>query len=117
MPLWLNAEGKLAVTARARTLSYYVDCFDWASEISLKRPNEVHWLIADTYVYPHYRLLPELKRNGMKGKLPDCHPMKLMKAVLTDSRMETILKSKIYMPCLTLYTDLWNLTDAGSRIK
>lgn len=92
--LWLNAEGKLAVTARARTLSYYVDCFDWASEISLKRPNEVHWLIADTYVYQHYRLLPELKRNGMKGKLPDCHPMKLMKAVLTDSRMETILKSK-----------------------
>ncbi len=84
----------LVVTARARTLSYYVDCFDWASEISLKRPNEVHWLIADTYVYPHYRLLPELKRNGMKGKLPDCHPMKLMKAVLTDSRMETILKSK-----------------------
>ena len=39
-------------------------------------------------------MLPELKRNGMKGKLPDCHPMKLMKAVLTDSRMETILKSK-----------------------
>ncbi len=92
--LWLNAEGKLAVTARARTLSYYVDCFDWASEIILKRPNEVHRLIADTYVYPHFRLLPELKRNGMKGKLPDCHPMKLMKAVLTDSRMETILKSK-----------------------
>lgn len=92
--LWLNAEGKLSVTARARTLGYYVDCFDWASEITLKRPTEVHWLIADTYVYPHYRLLPELKRNGMKGKLPDCHPMKLMKAVLTDSRMETILKSK-----------------------
>lgn len=92
--LWLNAEGKLAVTARTRTLGYYVDCFDWASEITLKRPTEVHWLIADTYVYPHYRLLPELKRNGMKGKLPDCHPMKLMKAVLTDSRMETILKSK-----------------------
>ena len=48
--LWLNAEGKLAVTARARTLGYYVDCFDWASEITLKRPTEVHWLIADTYV-------------------------------------------------------------------
>ena len=45
--LWLNAEGKLAVTARARTLGYYVDCFDWASEITLKRPTEVHWLIAE----------------------------------------------------------------------
>lgn len=33
--LWLNAEGKVAVTARARTLGYYVDCFDWASEITL----------------------------------------------------------------------------------
>ena len=92
--LWLNAEGKLAVTARTRTLSYYVDCFDWASEITLKRPTEVHWLIADTYAYPHYRLLPELKRNGMKGKLPDCHPTRLMNALLADSRIETMMKSR-----------------------
>ena len=39
--LWINAEGKSAVTARARTLSYYVDCFGWASEITLKRPTEI----------------------------------------------------------------------------
>ena len=99
---------------KSKDIGYYVDCFDWASKISLKRPNEVHWLIADTYVYPHYLLLSELKRNGMKGKLPDCHPMKLMKAVLTDSRMEPSSSQKIYMPCLTLYTDRWNLTNIGT---
>ena len=100
--LWLNAEGKLAVTARARTLSYYVDCFDWASEISLKRPNEVHWLIADTYVYPHYRLLPELKRNGFNGEYHNILPYDLFTAILSDSRAETLLKAGQY-PMLRHY--------------
>ena len=31
----------------------------------------------------------------MKGRLPDdCHPARLMKALLTDSRIETMMKSK-----------------------
>ena len=42
-----------------------------------------------------YKVLPELRRNGMKGRLPDdCHPARLMKALLTDSRIETMMKSK-----------------------
>ena len=100
--LWLNAEGKVAVTARARTLGYYVDCFDWASKISLKRPNEVHWLIADTYVYPHYRLLPELKRNGFNGEYHNILPYDLFTAILSDSRAETLLKAGQY-PMLRHY--------------
>lgn len=70
--MWLNSEGKLAVTARARTLGHYMDSFNWSSQIDLKRLYDVYWVISDTYAYPRYRVLPELRRNGMKGKLPDC---------------------------------------------
>ena len=92
--MWLNSEGKLAVTARARTLGHYMDSFNWSSQIDLKRLYDVYWVISDTYAYPHYRVLPELRRNGMKGKLPDCHPTRLMNALLADSRIETMMKSR-----------------------
>lgn len=58
--MWLNSEGKLAVTARARTLGHYMDSFNWSSQIDLKRLYDVYWVISDTYAYPHYRVLPEL---------------------------------------------------------
>ena len=93
--LWLNTKGRMTVTSRARTLGWYVDSFNWCTGIDLKLLSEVHWVISDTYVYPRYKVLPELRRNGMKGRLPDdCHPARLMKALLTDSRIETMMKSK-----------------------
>ena len=93
--LWLNAGGRMAVTSRARTLGWYVDSFNWCTGIDLKLLSEVHWVISDTYVYPRYKVLPELRRNGMKGRLPDdCHPARLMKALLTDSRIEMMMKSR-----------------------
>lgn len=92
--MWLNSEGKLAVTARARTLGHYMDSFNWSSQIDLKRLYDVYWVISDTYAYPRYRVLPKLKRNGMKGKLSDCHPTRLMNALLADSRIETMMKSR-----------------------
>lgn len=94
--LWLNTKGQTAVTSRTRILGYYMDNFNWASDIELRELTNVHWAIADTYVYPHYSALPVLRRNGLKGRMPDCHPVRLMKALLADSRMETMLKAKDY---------------------
>lgn len=67
---------------------------NWSSQIDLKRLYDVYWVISDTYAYPRYRVLPKLKRNGMKGKLSDCHPTRLMNALLADSRIETMMKSR-----------------------
>lgn len=92
--LWVNSQGKVAVTSRTRTLGYYRDSFNWATSIELRNLHDVHWYISDTFIYPRYSLVPELRRNGMKkGKLPDCHPGRLMLALLTDNRMETLMKS------------------------
>ena len=47
-----------------------------------------------TYVYPYYSVIPKLRRNGMKGRLPDTHPMRLANALLSDHRIETMMKAK-----------------------
>ena len=92
--LWLNSKGKISLTSLRRTLGYYQDCFDRTSSIELRKESDVHWIISDTYVYPHYSVIPTLRRNGMVGKLPNCHPMRLAKALLSDHRIETMLKAK-----------------------
>ncbi len=95
--LWLNTEGQTAMTSRKRTLGYYRDSFDWRSKIELRAMSEVQHIIANTWVYPRYKAIPELKRNGLKGYLPDCHPFELMKALLSDTRIETLMKAGNHM--------------------
>lgn len=92
--LWLDSKGKTAVTSLARTLGYYKDSFSWASSIELRSMTDVHWVISNTYVYPYYSVIPKLRRNGMKGRLPDTHPMRLANALLSDHRIETMMKAK-----------------------
>ncbi len=94
--LWLDKDGKTAVTSRARLLGHYMDCFNWFSDIELRGASNVQWAIANTYTYPHYSTIKELRRNGMRGRLPACHPTRLAQALLSDSRIETMMKAKDY---------------------
>ncbi len=91
--LWLNVNGQTALTSRMRALGYFRDCFDWRSTIELRGMSEIQHIIANTWVYPKYKVIPELKRNGLNGALPDCHPFELMKALLSDTRIETLMKA------------------------
>lgn len=90
--LWLNAKGQTAVTAKRRTLGYYLDSFVLDSKIELRGMSEVYLGISDRNTYPHFSTIPELRRNGLKGSIPSCHPFLLMKYILTDSWMETLIK-------------------------
>ena len=65
--IWLNKDGKTAVTSRTRMLGHYMDCFNWLSDIELRNLTNVHWVISNTYVYPNYSTTRELRRNGMRG--------------------------------------------------
>ncbi len=91
--MWFNAKGQVAVTAKRRVPGYYLDSFSWWSDIELRGMNNILMRITDAYVYPHYSVLPELKRNGMKGSVPDCHPISLMKALLRNPKIETLMKA------------------------
>ncbi len=125
--LWLNAKGQTALTSKARTLGYYQDSFNWGSKIELRGMSEVHHIIANTLHYPRYKAIPELRRNGMKGALPDCHPFELMKALLTDTRIETLMKAgnhravKYFLDNKSMLDKCWNshkiAVRNGYRIK
>lgn len=94
--LWLDSKGQTAVTSRSRTLGYYLDSFNWDSPIELKAGiSDTHLVISDTYIYPKGDLIPELRRNGMSGDCDamKCHPFRLMRFLLTDSRIETMMKA------------------------
>ena len=43
--------------------------------------------------YPRKRFIPELKRNGFKGNCENILPYDLFKALLADSRAETLMKA------------------------
>ena len=90
---WLDENGKTALTALQRAMGRYLDCFLYGSGLELRNDNYVYKYIADCYVYPRYTSIPKLRRNGLKGSFADIAPQKLMKALLSDSRVETILKS------------------------
>ncbi|MDE5821047.1 MAG: PcfJ domain-containing protein [Paramuribaculum sp.] len=119
--LWLNAKGQTALTSMARTIGYYRDCFNWGSKIELRNMSDVHYIIANTWCYPIYKAIPELRRNGMKGRLPDCHPFELMKTLLTDARIETLMKSgnhkavKYFVGNKSMLDKCWNSHKIAMR--
>lgn len=88
---WLDENGKSAVTGLCRTVGYYLDCFA-RSEIELRQDSDVYQHIANFNLYPEYDLIPQLRRNGLNDNFYDIAPQKLMKTLLYDSRMETLLK-------------------------
>lgn len=90
---WIDDNGKTEVTALKRTLGLYMDSFVMDGRLELRRDNHVYRHIADCYVYPYYSVTPKLKRNGMKGSLAGFEPTRLMEALLTDSRAETMFKA------------------------
>lgn len=90
---WLDENGKTALTALQRTMGRYLDCFLYGSGLELRNDNDTYQYIADCYIYPKYTVISKLKRNGLKGSFADIAPQKLMKALLSDSRVETILKN------------------------
>ena len=92
--MWIDEQGKTAVTALKRCLGRYLDSFIYDNTLELRKPNNVYDYIADnTFTYPRYRALPIFRRNGLYGTFPDIAPMPLLKAILKDNRAETLLKA------------------------
>lgn len=92
--MWIDENGKTAVTGLRRTIGHYLDSFAYGTDLELRQENFVYDHLADnSFVCPRYKTLPTIRRNGLKGTLPDIPPMRLIKAILTDSRAETLMKA------------------------
>lgn len=90
---WIDDNGKTEVTALRRTPGYYLDSFVFDTNLELRKDNHVYRQVADCRAYPCYSAISKLRRNGLKGSLSEIEPIKLMEALLKDSRAETMFKA------------------------
>lgn len=90
---WWDDKGKQTIVALQRTSNFYMDSFAFHSPMEIRRNNEVYQYIAHSLLYPKVKAIDTLKRNGFKGNCHDIAPSVLIPALLTDSRVETLIKT------------------------
>ena len=90
---WWNMQGRKAVVAIQRVLGHYVDTFSYYSPMAIRNDNEAYQHIVYSPIYPKFKVTDILRRNGFKDNFYGIVPTQLIPALLTDSRVETLLKS------------------------
>ena len=91
---WIAPNGKTTTIARLRGMSImYYDLWNECSDMEVRKCQEYPaYDITPICTYPRQRFIPELKRNGFKGDFHGISPMRLFKALLSDPRIETLMK-------------------------
>ena len=90
---WWNMQGRKAVVAIQRVLGHYVDTFSYYSPMAIRNDNEAYQHIAYSPIYPKFKVTDILRRNGFKDNFYGIVPTQFIPALLTDSRVETLLKA------------------------
>ena len=93
---WMNEKGKVEIMARKRTMGIYMDTFCYDSDIELRKDNTTYQHIASFPVCPDMKVIPQIWRNGFDGAFHGIEPLTLFKAMLTDHRIETMMKQCRY---------------------
>ncbi len=93
---WWNEAGRQAVVAVQRTFGHYIDTFSFCSPMAIRNDNLAYQHIACSQIYPKFKTIETLRRNGFKDDFHQIVPTKLIPALLTDSRAETLMKAERY---------------------
>lgn len=116
---WIAPDGKATTIARLRGMSIlYYDLWNECSDMEV-RQNGGHraYDITPICTYPRQRFIPEVRRNGFKGEYHNILPYDLFKAILSDSRAETLLKAGQY-PMLRHYLHRpFNIGEYWASVK
>ena len=89
---WIAPNGKTALVALQRTMGLYLDCFAFGSPMEIRKDSETYQHIANQYLYPKVKVIPELKRNGFDGNFHDIRPVSYLSMLLSSPQAETLLK-------------------------
>jgi hypothetical protein len=102
MQRWIAPTGKHCTFARLRQTmgNCYVDSWIFGTPLELRSENSNNKFYINVYdkiytgvVYPRMKLIPELKRTGIKKAFYGQKPLDLFRTLLTDSRAETLMKT------------------------
>lgn len=88
-----DKKGKKCIVGIKRVMGRYIDTFAYWSPFEVRTDNEAYLYVADSYLYPRYKVKDYLKRNGFKGNFYDIHSARFITAVLSNPRAETLLKA------------------------
>lgn len=98
---WIDADGGETVVARSiRCFPRYIDDWDLASPMSIKRPQgqyyytQVRYKICADHVCPYGKVMPRLRRNGFSWGFSAFSLSELYKLLLTSGECERLLKNK-----------------------
>lgn len=92
---WISPDGKVTDMALLRTFpSYYCDQWSLYSDMEVRPHNSLYDDVCKwSEVYPLVRTIPQLRRNGFKGDFHGIFPVLLFSRLLSDTRIETLMKS------------------------
>ena len=93
---WISPNGKYETMARLRGMSFiYCDLWIENSPMEIRKDNAVYD-INPICVYPRRRVIPNIKRNGFDGDFHKIAPFDLFRNLLSNSKIETLIKTKQY---------------------
>lgn len=92
---WISPDGKVTDMALLRGFTFhYCDCWSYWSDMEIRPHNPLYDdVVVWSDVYPRMAVIPQLKRNGFKGDFYGISPVRLFKALLADTKMETLMKA------------------------
>lgn len=94
---WIDPSGKYEIVSRPLATYQYVTNFCEYKEMAI-RANKDNYLyrFCEVTTYPKRCIIPEIKRNGYRGKFHGLDPAYLFVGILSNPKMETLLKAGQY---------------------
>lgn len=101
MQRWIAPDGKYCTLALLRQTmgTYYIDSWIYSSDLELRSESasnkfyvNVYDKVGDIIIYPHQRIIPELRQRGYKGDSYGILPFNLFRTILSSNKAETLLK-------------------------
>ena len=91
---WISPDGNVSTMALLRGFPfYYCDLWALESDMEIRSHNDLYDnVVIWSDVYPRKNVIPQLKRNGFKGDFHGISPVTFFKRLLSDPRMETLMK-------------------------
>lgn len=96
MQRWIAPNGKYCTFAKLRQTmgTMYYDAWIFHSDLELRQEKEVYNRIYTGEIYPRQKFIPELKRTQFGKYIHLTRPLDLLTSLLSDNRMETLLKTE-----------------------
>lgn len=89
---WIDKRGNSLVIGRKHYYSFHTDSWDFSSGMEI-RNDQYAYTVMPCCLCGRMSVLPEIRRNGFVGNFHGISPRLLFQAILSDSRMETMLKA------------------------